>query len=517
MERGKDMAFRPLELGSADENVRLLQESLITLGYNIPELTGVYDRFTQRAVKAFQNDYGLRVSGTVNEETWDMLLELVSGQSNFNDDMPGELEEDIAHDKGQLTDWDILMGYRGSNESTPSDTAAESMDIGVPFISQPLSIPLPLIPRIIENETDIVQNDHHENRTDPESVEVDSGNTIEEENIKDEIMGTDILQDSVTNRDDQTINENPLASSANSHQMANDMQNISQLHISNVDNTMGSNKIEPEMQFNNEQNSAEVVSDQTNEDNMPVTKHLDKHDLMRQSSVIKKIASPAHDLKTAIIDPAAPWENTGSVTQMTTRRYFNKTIISAEETLPAIVGDMDEMKKATYKDNDLINAEEKPRWAGELKPIQWGSRNRTVNLLQRRLTELGYFTGPINGYFGIETRNAVIDFQLDRDIRANGIVDNETWRALYQVMPENKKWNTIKRGQHGQDVATLQRYLYDLGYYKEKPNGSFDNKTHKAAVKFQQDNKLKDNGIIDDEAWEAMENTLRNLPAIPAN
>ena len=45
---------------------------------NIPTVipTGVYDDKTEEAVRAFQKEYGLPVTGTVDRETWDLLFEV---------------------------------------------------------------------------------------------------------------------------------------------------------------------------------------------------------------------------------------------------------------------------------------------------------------------------------------------------------------------------------------------------------------------------------------------------------
>jgi peptidoglycan hydrolase-like protein with peptidoglycan-binding domain len=52
--------------------------------------------------------------------------------------------------------------------------------------------------------------------------------------------------------------------------------------------------------------------------------------------------------------------------------------------------------------------------------------------LQRRLSDLGWFTGTETGFFGPQTETAVLDFQAARGITADGIVGNETADALRQ-------------------------------------------------------------------------------------
>ncbi|MGD9752431.1 MAG: N-acetylmuramoyl-L-alanine amidase [Acidimicrobiia bacterium] len=73
-----------------------------------------------------------------------------------------------------------------------------------------------------------------------------------------------------------------------------------------------------------------------------------------------------------------------------------------------------------------------PTWSGRVlrlaNPMMTGS---DVEALQRRLAELGFAPGPIDGIFGGMTLAAVNAFQSARFGRANGMVGAFTWTALF--------------------------------------------------------------------------------------
>ncbi len=59
-----------------------------------------------------------------------------------------------------------------------------------------------------------------------------------------------------------------------------------------------------------------------------------------------------------------------------------------------------------------------------------GSRGAGVEMLQLALRRAGYYNGAIDGIFGTVTRDAVIRFQRENGLRADGIVGEKTMAAL---------------------------------------------------------------------------------------
>lgn len=61
---------------------------------------------------------------------------------------------------------------------------------------------------------------------------------------------------------------------------------------------------------------------------------------------------------------------------------------------------------------------------------RYGSQGEEVTAIQTKLASLGYYKGNIDGIFGTGTKNAVIQFQKDNGLSADGIAGKNTLKAL---------------------------------------------------------------------------------------
>lgn len=66
--------------------------------------------------------------------------------------------------------------------------------------------------------------------------------------------------------------------------------------------------------------------------------------------------------------------------------------------------------------------------------LREGDRGENVKSVQEILTRLGYRPGPADGIFGQKTERAVINFQEDRGLYADGIVGPNTLGALREAL-----------------------------------------------------------------------------------
>lgn len=65
------------------------------------------------------------------------------------------------------------------------------------------------------------------------------------------------------------------------------------------------------------------------------------------------------------------------------------------------------------------------------KTLKSGSRGEQVKLLQARMTELGYYEGPVSGNFARQTLRAVKKIQVQNGLKETGRVDEQTWNVIF--------------------------------------------------------------------------------------
>jgi uncharacterized protein (TIGR02594 family) len=55
-----------------------------------------------------------------------------------------------------------------------------------------------------------------------------------------------------------------------------------------------------------------------------------------------------------------------------------------------------------------------------------------LKLIQKKLKELNYYTDTVDGIYGPNTKQAVMNFQRDNKIRVDGIIGPSTWEKLFK-------------------------------------------------------------------------------------
>lgn len=70
--------------------------------------------------------------------------------------------------------------------------------------------------------------------------------------------------------------------------------------------------------------------------------------------------------------------------------------------------------------------------------IKMGMRGATVSQVQQRLQDMGYYSGDVDRVFGSETKIAVISFQGDQGLMADGVVGTATLQAMKAACGESE-------------------------------------------------------------------------------
>ena len=155
-----------------------------------------------------------------------------------------------------------------------------------------------------------------------------------------------------------------------------------------------------------------------------------------------------------------------------------------------------------------------------------GVKGDEVTLLQRRLKELGYYMGEVDGQYGPGTEGAVILFQQQHGLTADGITGEGTRTALFSetaqtFIPTPAPTATpglLKKGDDGEAVRAMQERLQELGYYNGAVDGDFGGGTEEAVRLFQRQNGLDVDGVAAKQTFsllysdEAMQVTVTPTP-----
>ena len=135
--------------------------------------------------------------------------------------------------------------------------------------------------------------------------------------------------------------------------------------------------------------------------------------------------------------------------------------------------------------------------------LRVGSTGSDVSDLQARLTELGYYTGTIDGKYSTGTQSAVMEFQSRNGLTADGIAGRATQDKLYSASAQPKTvsasttesgYTLLKEGASGLEVRKLQGRLAELGYYAGGVDGLYGSTTTSAVKAFQRANGLSGDG-----------------------
>lgn len=148
--------------------------------------------------------------------------------------------------------------------------------------------------------------------------------------------------------------------------------------------------------------------------------------------------------------------------------------------------------------------------------LKYGDSGSRVTELQTALVKLGYNTNGVDGRFGAGTQRAVISFQKDNGLEADGLAGTKTLELLYAKANGSGSSSgsssgtstgltrTLRRGYTGDDVIAVQERLKELGYYTGSIDGVYGSGSIAAATAFQKNNGLKVDGLTGQSTYAAL-------------
>ena len=160
-----------------------------------------------------------------------------------------------------------------------------------------------------------------------------------------------------------------------------------------------------------------------------------------------------------------------------------------------------------------------PTYTVPVVTVKRDTEGEDAKTVQRRLKELGYYKGRVDGKFGYQSVQALKAFQEDNGLKADGMAGKSTYDLLFSEnvlakgatptpvpeatpapgyeesgIPAEASYETLRRGTMSAEVAMMQQALIDLGYLTGEPDGNYGSATERAVRAFQKNNGMNDDG-----------------------
>lgn len=143
-----------------------------------------------------------------------------------------------------------------------------------------------------------------------------------------------------------------------------------------------------------------------------------------------------------------------------------------------------------------------------VESIRLGATGDMVLYVQRKLTELGYYSARMDGNYLADDQAAIMAFQKANKLNNDGVAGYQTLKLLFSttaatttstlaqvtISPAPVKVS-LRLGDSGSDVTKMQQRLIELNYLSGTADGKYGESTKDAVSAFQAANKLSRDGI----------------------
>ncbi len=134
--------------------------------------------------------------------------------------------------------------------------------------------------------------------------------------------------------------------------------------------------------------------------------------------------------------------------------------------------------------------------------------------LQKGLKQLGFFSQSPTGYYGEVTEAAVIDFQKEYGLAADGMAGESTFDKLNNLLEEVTNRPLLKKGMNSPQVAALQSDLKQLGFFALNPTGYYGDATEDAVVKLQKKHGMDPDGKVGTDTYKRIDILLKRVESV---
>ncbi|WP_022793453.1 peptidoglycan-binding protein [Marinococcus halotolerans] len=509
-QKEEETSFIPLEEGTANDTVLEIEEYLETLDYIAVTPDRIYDEETTEAVEAFQTENSLEITGAVDEETFNTLKQLAEDTLPVEEEPEADSSEEASDDEQNTEedteevteeDSDTSASTEQSNDTEAEDEATETEEADHSVEKQDTEAPES------SDETEPA------NEAESESEETEE-NVVTEEPEEELQKETEILSEDEKNTEEE-----------NSQDKEQDTE-----ESDSSDVTALAEEAEPEDKEDTEEENSqdeEQADEEITDDNQRSAVASFSTFSMQPASLSTSL------LKVGVSggDVQQLQENLNAagfhVTENPTTYFGPKTEAAVKDFQRAnnlVVDGVAGPNTLTKLAEVLNESNNDDSSSSDNGLLQDGVDSPAAKAMKEDLYTLGYLdiSSP-NGKFGPQTEAAVIAFQKDHGLTADGVADDKTLAKIKEALnkdsaDENTEEteslssisSTLREGSRGEEVQLLQQKLNNAGFQvTDNPTTYFGPKTAAAVKDFQRANDLVVDGIAGPNTLAALEKALQ--------
>ena len=482
--------YTTIQYGDKGDRVKILQQALKAVGYNISKVDGIFGSGTYTAVREFQRNEKLGVDGKAGKQTlkklesyFDKDGNLLGGSGNsgsttppVEDDSPayaiptrtlryGATGDDVKYTQQRLKELGYYTGTVNGTFNTATMTAVKNFqkknDLGADGVVGPKTIAV-----LFSN--DALGAEAEKFQTLKLGMEGENVGAVQ---LRLKALGY------FTGTADGVFDSDTMIAVAE-FQVANNLTVNGEVNEATYNKLYSSSAIPKE----EEKEDEPVIPNETLE-------------LGETGDAVKSLQQRLKELGyyTGIADG-----NFGSGTYEAVKAFQKRNGLNVD-------GKAGKYTLTLLYSDSAIAAEDKETQPDVIvipdRILRQGMSGDDVKSVQARLKELGYYGGELHGEFDKTTLLAVRAFQQNNNLTVDGAAGPNTNKLLFSEKAISAPADTsiiptrnLTLGDTGDDVKAVQQRLRNLGFYTSQVDGTYGSSTTSAMFHFQEMNGLTATG-----------------------